>query len=83
MSRLIETRDVCKFWHFLFSIISYAFNYLNPYREAVVICVKNLSGFVSMSADGSWICEGDGRQKSEILPDPVSTFTYQIVVSFL
>ncbi|XP_031738513.1 uncharacterized protein LOC101206635 isoform X2 [Cucumis sativus] len=40
--------------------------------EAVVICVKNLSGFVSMSADGSWICEGDGRQKSEILPDPVA-----------
>ncbi|XP_038888004.1 uncharacterized protein LOC120077943 [Benincasa hispida] len=40
--------------------------------EAVVICVKNLSGFVSMSADGSWICEGDGRQKSAILPDPVA-----------
>lgn len=40
--------------------------------EAVVICVKNISGFVSMSADGSWICEGDGRQKSEILPDPVA-----------
>lgn len=39
-----------------------------------MICVKNISGFVSMSADGSWICEGDGRQKSEILPDPVSFF---------
>ncbi|XP_022995191.1 uncharacterized protein LOC111490811 [Cucurbita maxima] len=40
--------------------------------EAVVVLVKNLSGFVSVSADGSWICEGDGRQKSEILPDPVA-----------
>ncbi|XP_023534697.1 uncharacterized protein LOC111796185 [Cucurbita pepo subsp. pepo] len=40
--------------------------------EAVVVLVKNISGFVSVSADGSWICEGDGRQKSEILPDPVA-----------
>ena len=40
----------------------------------MVVLVKNISGFVSVSADGSWICEGDGRQKSEILPDPVSFF---------
>lgn len=49
----------------------------------MVICVKNLSGFVSMSADGSWICEGDGRQNSEIMPDPVSSFHFKIVTSFL
>ncbi|XP_022157167.1 uncharacterized protein LOC111023945 [Momordica charantia] len=39
--------------------------------DAVVISVKNLSGLVSISADGSWICEGDGTQRSEIMPDPV------------
>jgi hypothetical protein len=37
-----------------------------------VISVKNFSGFVSISGDGSWVCEGEGRHKSERHPDPVS-----------
>lgn len=41
-------------------------------REAVVISVKNLSGFLSVSADGSWVCEGGSKHKTERLPDPVS-----------
>ncbi|XP_059456994.1 uncharacterized protein LOC132186895 [Corylus avellana] len=39
--------------------------------EAVVISVKNLSGFLSVSADGSWVCEGGSKHKTERLPDPV------------
>lgn len=39
--------------------------------EAVVISVKNFSGSVSISGDGSWVCEGEGRHKSERHPDPV------------
>ncbi|KAF5442565.1 hypothetical protein F2P56_035209 [Juglans regia] len=39
--------------------------------EAVVISVKNLSGFVSLNADGSWNCESSNMQKTERLPDPV------------
>ncbi|XP_041015861.1 uncharacterized protein LOC121258419 isoform X2 [Juglans microcarpa x Juglans regia] len=39
--------------------------------EAVVISVKNLSGFVSLNADGSWNCESGNMQKTERLPDPV------------
>lgn len=41
-------------------------------REAVVISVKNLSGFVSVNANGSWVCEGNGRGRADTLPDPVS-----------
>ncbi|GLT72765.1 hypothetical protein SLA2020_446690 [Shorea laevis] len=37
--------------------------------EAVVMSVKNLSGFLSVNADGSWVCEG--KHKTERLPDPV------------
>ncbi|KAG6714595.1 hypothetical protein I3842_05G209300 [Carya illinoinensis] len=39
--------------------------------EAVVISVMNLSGFVSVNADGSWVCEGGSKHKSERLLDPV------------
>ena len=37
-----------------------------------MISVKNLSGFVSVNADGSWVCEGGSKHKAEHLPDPVS-----------
>lgn len=39
--------------------------------ETVVISVKNLSGFVSVNGDGSWICEGGSKRKTERFPDPV------------
>lgn len=37
-----------------------------------MICVKNFSGFLSVSADGSWVCEMANRHKKERHPDPVS-----------
>ncbi|PKI54585.1 hypothetical protein CRG98_025099 [Punica granatum] len=40
-------------------------------REAVVISVKNLSGFVSVDADGSWSCFSDRKHKSQNLPNPI------------
>ncbi|KAL5767530.1 hypothetical protein ACOSQ2_014313 [Xanthoceras sorbifolium] len=39
--------------------------------EAVVISVKNLSGFVTVNGDGSWVSESGGRHKAEVHPDPV------------
>ncbi|KAK4362781.1 hypothetical protein RND71_018022 [Anisodus tanguticus] len=39
-------------------------------REAVVVCVKNISGFVSVDKDGRWVCTGG--HKTERLPDPVA-----------
>lgn len=39
-------------------------------REAVVVSVKNLSGILSINADGSWVCEGN--HKIERHSDPVS-----------
>ncbi|XP_016472301.1 uncharacterized protein LOC107794334 isoform X2 [Nicotiana tabacum] len=39
-------------------------------REAVVVCVKNVSGFVSVDKDGRWVCTGG--HKTERLPDPVA-----------
>jgi hypothetical protein len=55
------------------------FNFIsfNSYREAVVISVKNLSGFLSVNADGSWVCEGGSKHKTERLPDPVSQIFFK------
>ncbi|KAG2701203.1 hypothetical protein I3760_06G033900 [Carya illinoinensis] len=39
--------------------------------EAVVISVKNLSGIVTLNADGSWNCESRNKHKIERLPDPL------------
>ncbi|OIT40028.1 hypothetical protein A4A49_19329 [Nicotiana attenuata] len=39
-------------------------------REAVIVCVKNVSGFVSVDKDGRWVCTGG--HKTERLPDPVT-----------
>ncbi|CAO2832295.1 unnamed protein product [Amaranthus hypochondriacus] len=41
-------------------------------REVVVICVKNISGFVSVNSDGSWLCISDHKHKEEHHPDPVA-----------
>ncbi|KAM4069447.1 hypothetical protein ACB094_12G090500 [Castanea mollissima] len=40
--------------------------------EAVVISVKNISGFVSVNSDGSWVCEGGSKHKAKRFPDPVA-----------
>lgn len=39
-------------------------------REAVIVCVKNVSGFISVDKDGRWVCTGG--HKTERLPNPVS-----------
>ncbi|BBG98503.1 hypothetical protein Prudu_007923 [Prunus dulcis] len=41
-------------------------------REAVVIAVKNFSGLISVNPDGSWVCEGYSKRKTEHHPDPVA-----------
>ncbi|KAL6129164.1 hypothetical protein ACLB2K_072517 [Fragaria x ananassa] len=38
--------------------------------EAVVIAVKNLSGFISVKPDGSWVSESLSKHKSDHHPDP-------------
>lgn len=44
---------------------------MDLYREIVVISVKNFSGLVTISGDGSWVCE-NGKHKAQHFPDPVS-----------
>ncbi|XP_044477751.1 uncharacterized protein LOC123205025 isoform X2 [Mangifera indica] len=50
-------------------------------REAVVVSVKNFSGFVSINGDGSWVCEGQHGYRSQHYPDPVEEVKKQ--ASFL
>lgn len=40
--------------------------------DVVVISVKNLSGIVTVTSDGSWVCEGGKHHTTETFPDPVS-----------
>ncbi|KAL6185373.1 hypothetical protein ACLB2K_041507 [Fragaria x ananassa] len=40
--------------------------------EAVVIAVKNLSGFISVKPDGSWVSESLSKHKSDHHPDPLA-----------
>ncbi|XP_059282540.1 uncharacterized protein LOC132036262 isoform X1 [Lycium ferocissimum] len=40
--------------------------------EAVVICVKNISGFVAIDKDGNWVCAGGHKHKTQHLSDPVA-----------
>ncbi|XP_021282203.1 uncharacterized protein LOC110415053 isoform X1 [Herrania umbratica] len=40
--------------------------------EAAIISVKNLAGFVSISEDGSWTCEGVSSRRAERHPNPVA-----------
>ncbi|KAJ4827666.1 hypothetical protein Tsubulata_017676 [Turnera subulata] len=49
-------------------------------REVVVVSVKNFSGFVSISGDGSWVCEGEGRHKPERHPDPIEEIKKQVSI---
>ncbi|XP_059310445.1 uncharacterized protein LOC132061814 isoform X1 [Lycium ferocissimum] len=40
--------------------------------EAVMICVKNISGFVAIDKDGNWVCAGGHKHKTQHLSDPVA-----------
>ena len=57
---------------FLLSMLQFLLFLCILHREAVVISVKNISGFVSVNSDGSWVCEGGSKHKAERFPDPVS-----------
>ncbi|PIM98423.1 hypothetical protein CDL12_29100 [Handroanthus impetiginosus] len=46
-------------------------------QEAVVISVKNVSGYVSTDQDGNWVCTGK-HHKTEHIPNPVAE-TKQLV----
>lgn len=46
--------------------------------EAVVVSVKNLSGFVSVNPNGSWVCES--KHKTEHHPDPLEEAKKQALV---
>ncbi|XP_052185111.1 uncharacterized protein LOC127796775 isoform X1 [Diospyros lotus] len=48
--------------------------------EAVVISVQNLSGFVSVKADGSWVSKSGRNHKTEHHPDPVAEAKRQAAV---
>ncbi|KAL0400449.1 UNVERIFIED_CONTAM: hypothetical protein Slati_4074800 [Sesamum latifolium] len=47
-------------------------------QEAVVISVKNVSGFVSIDKDGNWACTDAKNHKTEHIPNPVAE-TKQLV----
>ncbi|KAI3471312.1 hypothetical protein Pfo_027975 [Paulownia fortunei] len=47
-------------------------------QEAVVITVKNVSGFVSTDKDGNWVCTDGKHHKPDLIPNPVAE-TKQLV----
>ncbi|KAK2977221.1 hypothetical protein RJ640_028426 [Escallonia rubra] len=49
-------------------------------EEAVIISVKNFSGFWSIDTDGSWVCSGRNKHKNERHPDPVAEAKRQVTV---
>jgi len=48
--------------------------------EAVVISVQNISGFVSIDGDGSWVSTGGHSHKKDRLPDPVAEVKRQVAI---
>ncbi|KAJ4951803.1 hypothetical protein NE237_028635 [Protea cynaroides] len=48
--------------------------------EVLVISVKNFSGFVGIDADGTWVCTGDRKPKTERYPDPVIDTKRQVAI---
>ncbi|CAK9160640.1 unnamed protein product [Ilex paraguariensis] len=48
--------------------------------EAVVISVNNISGFVSIDKDKSWVCTGGHKHKTKHHPDPVAEIKQQAAI---
>ncbi|CAN8307858.1 unnamed protein product [Cochlearia groenlandica] len=48
--------------------------------QVLVICVKNLSGIVTVTSDGSWVCEGVKHHKNQTYPDPLVEVKKQALV---
>lgn len=44
------------------------------YRGAMVITVKNISGFVSTDKDGNWVCTDGKHHRTDVITNPVSCF---------
>lgn len=43
-------------------------------RGAMVVSVKNISGFVTTDKDGNWVCTDGKHHKTDVIPNPVSCF---------
>ncbi|XP_071732571.1 uncharacterized protein [Rutidosis leptorrhynchoides] len=48
--------------------------------EAVVVSVINVSGIVSIDEDGTWVCTGHSKHKTERLQDPMVEAKRQVAV---
>ncbi|CAH8386539.1 unnamed protein product [Eruca vesicaria subsp. sativa] len=48
--------------------------------QVVVISVKNLSGSVTVTSDGSWVCEGGKHHTTQTYPDPLAEVKKQASV---
>lgn len=48
--------------------------------EAVVVSVINASGIVSIDGDGTWVCTGGSKHKTERLQDPMVEAKRQVAV---
>ncbi|VVB10676.1 unnamed protein product [Arabis nemorensis] len=48
--------------------------------QVVVIAVKNLSGIVTVTSDGSWVCDGGKHHTTETYPDPLAEVKKQASV---
>ncbi|KAL4574708.1 hypothetical protein LXL04_021544 [Taraxacum kok-saghyz] len=49
-------------------------------REAVVVSVLNASGIVSIDSDGTWVCTGVSKHKTQRHPDPLLEAKKQVAV---
>ncbi|KAI3732284.1 hypothetical protein L1987_63488 [Smallanthus sonchifolius] len=49
-------------------------------REAVVVSVINASGTVSIDGDGTWVCTGGSKHKTERLPNPTVEAKRQVAI---
>nr|XP_043636052.1 uncharacterized protein LOC122607189 [Erigeron canadensis] len=48
--------------------------------EAVVVSVINASGIVNIEGDGTWVCSGGSKHKTERLQDPIAEAKRQVAV---
>lgn len=46
------------------------------YSGAMVISVKNISGYVSTDKEGNWVCTDAKLHKTDVITNPVSFFVF-------
>ncbi|KAG6400712.1 hypothetical protein SASPL_137554 [Salvia splendens] len=49
-------------------------------HEAIVISVKNVSGFVSVDKDGNWVCTDKKHRRTDRLPNPVPEIEHLVSI---